>query len=908
MGLTPGTRLGSYEILGPLGAGGMGEVYRARDSRLHREVAIKVLPAGFSADPERLARFEREARVLASLNHPAIAAIYGIEESGGTRFLVLELVEGETLAERVAASPVPVEETLALGRQIAEALGAAHDKGIVHRDLKPANIKVTPSGKVKVLDFGLAKAFAPETQATELSHSPTVTSGGTQHGVVLGTAAYMSPEQARGKPVDRRTDIWSFGCVLYELLTGRRAFEGETVSDVMVSVLSREPDWNALPANTPPRVRELLRRCLRKDPEKRLHDAADARLEIEEPDDAPAITSAVVPRARARPTLAWIAIAIAAAGIGALAAWRMTRRAAGPASSDPVISKLARITHDAGRSEWPAWSADGTLLAYASDRSGNYDIFVRRGDGGQDVNVTNDPGQDIQPAFSPDGNSIAFVSTRSSRTGLVRIGGTLARNVRTFGGDLWVVPALGGAARRLAPDANSPAWKPDGKGIVYVSGLENRRTVMEVPAGGGASRALLAGENATWELNRLACSPDGRWISLEDQIAGIVLMPSGGGKPRMTIPNGFGHAWDGAGRLYFVTTNPQGGTALQMVAIDPDKGTLLGSPRTIGLVTGSLWELTVSADGRRIAASEEEGSRHLTRLPLAPGGGSPSGAEEPLSAGRVKDGYPAISPDNRQVGYISDILGRTELWILDLEKRQRRRLQLPGNDLGQTGPAWLPDGRHIVLSRLLVGNIATNWLVAVDGSGAEELMTRMSTAGSGWLIAPTPDGKRLFYPARNEAGVQQIYVLDLASRKSRQITSGPGNNFDIVLSPDGRTMAVTAVQDGVTQLFRTGIDGGPMQQLTTGYERMRHPFYSPDGKWIYIQPSHRNIYRVPAEGGRLEQVTKFPDAGLFLEEPTISPDGHYLYYCRGSGGSSLWLLTAAGGEPSATTAARASVP
>jgi len=896
MSLSSGTRLGLYEILSPLGAGGMGEVYRARDSRLHREVAIKVLPAAFAADTERLARFDREARVLASLNHPAIASIYGLEESGGTRFLVLELVEGETLAERIAAGPVPVEETLVLCRQIAEALEGAHEKGIVHRDLKPANIKVTPAGKVKVLDFGLAKAFAPETRVTDLSHSPTVTSGGTQHGVVLGTAAYMSPEQARGKPVDRRTDIWSFGCVFYELLTGRRAFEGETVSDVMVSVLSREPDWNELPADTPPRVRELLRRCLRKDPERRLHDAADARLEIEDAREAPSpATEVVLPERRRRSFLAWIALAFGAAAIGALAAWQLARRGASAAKAEPSISKLARITHDAGRAEWPVWSPDSTLLAYASNRDGNYDIFVRRGEGGQDVNVTNDPGQDIQPTFSSDGNSIAFISTRSSRTGLIRIGGTLARNVRTYGGDLWVVPALGGAARRLAPDANTPVWRPDGKGIVYVSGDENRRTVLEVPAGGGAPRTLLRPDDATWELNRLACSPDGRWITLEEQLAGILVMPAEGGKPHMLVPNGFGHAWDAAGRLYFVTTNPQGGTRLQVAEIDASEGKIRGEPQTIGLVTGSLWELSVSADGRRIAASEEEASRHLTRLPLGPGG-TPSGSEESLSSGRVTDAYPSVSPDNRQVAYVSDILGHSEVWILDLEKQQRRRVQLPGEDISQTGPAWMPDGRHLAISRLITGNIATNWLVAVDGSGAEEVLTRAGYEGVGWLLAPTLDGKRLFYPAKSATGVQQIYVLDLASRKSRQITDGPGNKFDIVISPDEKTIAVTGIQDGVVQLFRSGIDGGPMQQLTTGYERMRHPFFSPDGKWIYIQPSHRNIHRVPAGGGALEQVTKFPEAGLFLEEPTISPDGRYLYYCRGSGGSSLWLVTVAGGD------------
>ncbi len=906
MSLSAGTRLGSHEILSPLGAGGMGEVYRARDSRLHREVAIKVLPSGSSADPERLARFEREARVLASLNHPAIAAIYGIEESGGTRFLVLELVEGETLAERIATGPLPLDEALGLSRQIAEALEAAHEKGIVHRDLKPANIKVTPGGKVKVLDFGLAKAFAAEHRVSDLSHSPTMTSGGTQHGVVLGTAAYMSPEQARGKAVDRRSDIWAFGGVLFEMLAGRKAFEGETVSDIMASVLTREPDWTALPSTTPARVRDLLRRCLRKDPERRIHDAADARLEIEEAAEAPTETpTPSSPQAR-RFRLGWVALALGAAAIGALAAWRFSRRA--PPAEPPTISKLARITHDAGRSEWPVWSADGTLLAYSSDREGNYDIFVRRGEGGQDVNVTSDPAQDIQPAFSPDGNSIAFISTRSSRTGLIRIGGTLARNVRTYGGDLWVVPALGGAARRLASDANSPAWRPNGRSIVYISGAENSRTVLEVPAGGGTPRALLDGEHASWELNRLASSPDGRWISLEEQVAGILLMPSGGGRPRLLVSNGFGHTWDASGRLYFVTTNPQGGTRLQVADIDSSKGAVRGSPRTIGLVTGSLWELAVATGGRRIAASEEEAARHLTRLPLAAGGGAPSGGEEPLSAGRVTDAYPAVSPDNQQVAYVSDILGHTEVWILDLEKQLRRRLQLPGEDLTQTGPAWMPDGRRIALTRLLSGNVATNWLVAVDGSGAEEVLTRTGYTGVGWLRTPTPDGKSVLYPAKDETGVQQVYSVDLATRKTRRITNTPGNKFDIVISPDGKWIAVTAVHDSVLQLFRTGIDGGPMQQLTTGFERMRHPFFSPDGKWIYIQPSHRNIYRVPSAGGALEQVTRFPDAGLFLEEPTISPDGRYLYYCRGSGGSSLWLLTVGDRERADAAAADVARP
>jgi len=304
--MNTGTRLGPYEILSPLGAGGMGEVYRARDGKLGREVAIKVLPAAFAADAERLARFRREAKVLASLNHPHIAAIYGLEESGGVEALVLELAEGETLAERLARGPLPADEALEIARQIAEALEAAHERGIVHRDLKPANSKLTPGGQVKVLDFGLAKALVGDVASPDISTSPTLTAAATQAGVALGTAAYMSPEQARGKAVDKRADVWAFGAVLYEMLTGRHPFSGETVSDILACVLKSDPDWTALPATTPAAIRRLLRRCLEKDPLKRLRDIGDARIELEEamhgapPDAAPTrrscASSSTVPR------------------------------------------------------------------------------------------------------------------------------------------------------------------------------------------------------------------------------------------------------------------------------------------------------------------------------------------------------------------------------------------------------------------------------------------------------------------------------------------------------------------------------------------------------------------------------------------------------------------------------------
>ena len=890
MTLLAGTRLGPYEILSPLGAGGMGEVYRARDTRLDREVAIKTLPEAFTRDAERLARFEREAKVLASLNHPNIAAIYGLEESGGTRFLVLELVPGETISEKLAAGPLPVDEALALCRQVAEALGTAHEQGIVHRDLKPANVKVTPGGKVKVLDFGLAKAFGADKSGRDVSHSPTVTSGGTGQGVILGTAAYMSPEQARGKAVDRRTDVWAFGCLLYELLSGRKAFEGETVSDIMASVLTREPDWSALPSGVPPRIRDLLRRCLRRDPERRLHDIADARIEIEDaaaeqPEQSEETPAPAIAGRRGLGVPAAVAMALAAAAIAALA----TRFLAGPAApSAPEVTGLTRFTPPTARSEWPSWSPDGSLLAYASNRSGNYEIYVRRGEGGQDVDVTNDPGQDIQPAFSPDGSSIAFISTRSSKTGLIKIGGTLSRNSRTFGGDLWVTPSLGGAAHRLAEDANFPAWRPDGRSVLYVTGAENRRTIMEVPTGGGSARAILSGDQSTWEIIGIGCSPDGRWVSFETQLDEIFLMPAAGGKP-VALFAGFSHSWDASSRrLWALSREAEGGTRIQHAELDGEKAAVR-EIRSVSISTAYLRDLAVSRDGRRLLVSEEETSRNLTRLPLSPSGDAPAGPEEPLSSGRVIDGYPSVSPDGRRLAYISDILGRREVWILDLETRRRERLQLPGDDLAQGEPGWLSMGKQLVVHRYMRGAEHAIWMAAVDGSHAEEF-ARGKVLGT-VTLQPSPDGQSVLMGGMLVSGVQQIIRLDLGTRKQTTLTSDPGDKFDAVWSPDGRSIAYTASGKGALQLYGMSVSGGAKKQLTTGFERMRHPFYSPDGKWIYIQPSHRNICRVRAEGGPLQQVTRFPEAGLFLEEPTISPDGRYLYYCRENGASSLWLMT-----------------
>jgi serine/threonine protein kinase len=897
MSLSAGMKLGPYEIQSPLGAGGMGEVYRARDTRLGRFVALKTLPEAFVKDPERMARFEREAQVLAAFNHPNIASIYGLEESNGIRALVMELVEGPTLAEEIALGPIAIEEALRVACEVAEALEAAHEKGIIHRDLKPANIKLAPGGKVKLLDFGLAKALGTDSLPADLANSPTIPVEGTRQGIILGTAAYMSPEQARGKPVDKRSDIWSFGCVLYEALTARKAFPGDTATDILAAVIERQPDWGSLPQNTPTIIHVLLRHCLEKDPKQRLHDIADARIDIEEailnPVEpvSPGVVRSVTGRRRAMP-----AIVLTAMLLGVIATWSAIRVASSATRNLPHVTAVARLTHDPDFSESPTWSPDGKMLAFSSNRSGNYEIYVRRIEGGQEVNVTNDPGQDFQPSFSPDGNEIAFVSTRSSRTGMVKIGGAGIRTTfRTIGGDVWVVPALGGQARLLARDGNHPFWHPSGTKLAYVSGVENHRSIMEVTADGGTPRAVLPSDSSNWDITKVAYSPNGRWITFETDRQ-VFLQSASGGWPRELL-NGISHVWDPSGRrIYYCTLELSGGTRLDSVEINESTGQLKGKPETLSLLTGILADLSISHDGRYLAATEMEGSLNLTRLPLNANGDSPSGPEEVLSRGQVFDRQPSVSPDGRSISYMSNRLGGPDqLWILHLDGKHFDRLELPGRDLGVISAYWFPDSQKLSVLRTWPYGKSSLWAVASDGSHAEELpIPPFISVGENFPVSP--DGRTVGYLALTGNNFQ-LFGFDLVSRQSHQITSTPGDKYSGSWSPDGRSLVYSSNASGTTQVWKIAARGGQPEQLTRGEGRVRHVFYSPNGRWIYFQPNHQNIYRMAARGGPAQQVTHFSESGLFIEEPTISPDGRYLLYNRSNGGSSLWLLTISENRP-----------
>ena len=530
-----GRRIGAYQLQTLLGAGGMGEVFRARDTQLGRDVAIKILPRVFSSDPERRARFEREARMLATLNHPHIGAIYGVVDAEGVRALVLELVEGDTLADRLQRGPVPVTEALSIARQIADALDAAHEKGIIHRDLKPANIKITPDGVLKVLDFGLAKAGS-EGGAADLTHSPTMTVGGTRDGIILGTAAYMSPEQARGRVVDKRTDVWAFACVLYEMLTGRLVFPGETVSDTIAAILEREPDWTVLPDSTPSAIRRLLRRCLQKEPKKRLRDIGDVRLELEDPQsDTPASADARPGRPHRGLSLTWSAMVIVAAAAGAFALGRTARP--GIASSDaPTFSRVVRLTASAAHEMAPAISPDGKWVAYLSDARGPTDVWVQFVGGGQPINLTANANLTLSSRsvvggleISPDGSRILFQG-----------GPTEATANSTYS-----VPApLGGVPSRFLENGIAGArWSPDGKRLAFTLAGGSAGDAIWIADADGSNRRLLVRAEGNIHAHWPSWSADGRYIFFNHSMTAwneepteVYRVAADGGTPEPFVP------------------------------------------------------------------------------------------------------------------------------------------------------------------------------------------------------------------------------------------------------------------------------------------------------------------------------------------------------------------------------------
>jgi Tol biopolymer transport system component len=854
LALTPGTRLGPYEVIAQIGVGGMGEVYRGHDTKLNRDVALKVLPDSFASDPDRLARFTREAQTLASLNHPSIAAIYGIEESSGVRALVMELVEGEDLSQRIARGPIPLDEALPIAKQIAEALEAAHEQGIIHRDLKPANIKVRADGTVKVLDFGLAKAMEPVgAMAASNSMSPTITSPAMMTGVgmILGTAAYMSPEQARGRTVDKRSDVWGFGCVLYEMLTGQRVFGSEDITDTLAAVAKSEPAWEALPQGVSPSLRMFLRRCLQKNAKQRLHDIADMRLALE------GAFEAVAPQ----PTsswrggrLAWIAFAVAAVLAAALAipALRHLRETPPPEMRVEIVT--------------PA-TDDPTSFALSPD--GRQIVFVASSDGASRLWLRSLAATAAQPLPGTEGARLPFWSPDSRSVGF--FAGTALKRF-----DLG-----GGAPQTLASVVNGRGggtWSPEG---VIVFAPSQTTALMRVAATGGAAAAVTTLGPQQLSHNAPHFLPAGRRFLFTaaggPDATGIYLGALDGSAPVRLTPVGSDGVYLPSGWLLWRREE-----TLVAQRLDVAQATLTSEPVTLADGVGAV---SVAATGLVAYRTGTASQRQLTWFDR-------SGA----ARGTVGDpddsvSNPRVSPDGRRVVVFRTVQGNQDIWLHDGARTSRFTFDAADDAF----PLWSPDGMRIVFRSLRTG-AGDLYQKLTRGGGKEELLVT-----SNQLKTPTSwsaDGRFVLFQSADPQTSNDLWVVPMSGdRTPSTLLKTPFRETRGVFSPDGRWVVYYSNESGRNEIYvrsfvspgaagtATGEAGGQWQVSETGGI---FPAWRPDGKELYYLNPQGEMMAVPitVTETTLEPgapVVLFPtrivDGGVDVQQGRqydVAPDGRFL--------------------------------
>ena len=809
MPLQPGTRLGPYEIVSVLGAGGMGEVYRARDTRLQRDVAIKTLPALVAADADRLSRFEREARLLASLQHPNIAAVYGLEESGNVLGLVMELVEGQTLAGLVQRAPhgLPTAQALAIARQIAEALEAAHEHGVVHRDLKPGNIMVTDHGTVKVLDFGLAKALGTEfSGGSGLVDSPTATSAGTEAGVVLGTAAYMSPEQARGQAVDKRSDIFSFGAVLYETITGRRAFEGDNATDLLAAIVSRDPDLTVLPSGTPAPVRRLLKRSLEKDRRRRLSDIADARLDIDEA-IAPPPSDAIAAPARA-PRRRWVAAAAAVAGVilGAGGyAWlgpgpdarRPMRFVIAPPSTDPLYSESIGTQI--------AISPDGQYIVYVGVR-GTPQLYVRQVNSLEARALPGTQGG-RQPFFSRDSRSVGYWSTAEGEI----------RRVSVDGGP------VGTVCRAPTGNYYGASWGPDDT-IVFGSG-----NLYRVPAAGGTPQVVAKPDPAQQEaeLRWPEILPDGKhvlatsWGGNTDRARIVVLSIADGARQNL-IEGATTPRYSQTGHLIFHQTGTLMAAAFNPASLELSAERLpLQEP--VKTTVSGVADFALSQDGTLIVVPES--ARPERRLVWV----DRKNHSTPLHD--VGDDYwlPRLSPDGTRlaVGIGWDI------WVIDPVRRSRHRVTY-GTTSTLFPYSWSADGTRIIFSKTENKVGLDLYSTPADGSGQLQLL--LAGEHRQWATSTSLNGAISTYE-QNPATLRDMWTITSDGKRSPFLTT-PYQERGGRYSPDGRWLAYVSNDSGRDEVYvRPAAGGGERNTVST--EGGIEPVWAASGRELFYRNGDR---------------------------------------------------------------------
>jgi eukaryotic-like serine/threonine-protein kinase len=858
MALTSGTRLGSYEIASAIGAGAMGEVYRARDTKLGRDVALKLLPEAFAQKNDRLVRFEREARLLAALNHPNIAQIYEMTSgrlSGGnpdvvTHALVLELVEGETLRDRIrnpTPHALPLADALGIAKQIASALDAAHEKGIIHRDLKPANIKITSDGIVKVLDFGLGRVTRP-TDDSMSDQDPTVTSDGTVPGMVLGTAAYMSPEQARGGSVDKRTDIWAFGCVLFEMLTGTRTFGGPTISDTIAEVIGRDPDWARLPAGTPPTVQRLLRHCLQKDVRRRQRDIGDARLDLDDAD---------------------------AAG----------EPPAGRAAPAPVCEvRLERLTDSVGVVGSPAISPDGKMAAFVVATGGRRQIWVRLLAGGVPLQITRDNVDHREPRWLPDSSALLYFSPAADSPT----------------GQLWLVSALGGPPRRVTTALGGADISRDGRRLALFQRAGDE-VALVTTAVNGSSPTIVRTFPPDGRYGCPRWSPDGTRIAFEragvlfDANLDVVTVATGEQTTLARAGWMHGHAWlpDGSGIVYSASTG-------STMAYPPTNNLRVAmangaSDRVLTFGDISYLEPDIGVSGQLLAGRVRSRS-DVWKFPIdgAPADNVRRAVRLTRQTGQIQ--VPSISPDGRQMVFISDSGGHSNLWVADADGSSPVQITFerePGVTVAV--PAWSPASDRLLFVR---GHSARLDVCLVDPDGSAFTTLVSHAFAPGWCH----DGRSVYY-CRSGGRIER---LDVATGDTTLVrddgATGP------TAAPDGRTLYFTRLPEmpvnvgGDQELCRARPDNGPADVLAhvagsrvpLAPRLQAHLSLSPDGRWLatpLIDSTTANIWLVPTAGGEMRPATDFGERSVFIVRwVSWSPDSAHVYAAVADSDADIVLL------------------
>ena len=820
----------------------MGEVWRARDTKLGREVAIKTLPEEFARDEERLARFGREARLLASLNHPNIATIYGLEEDNGTRFLVLELVEGDTLADRLKKGAIAVEESLKLALQIAEALEAAHEKGVIHRDLKPANIKVTPDGKIKVLDFGLAKAFAGDGADVNLSQSPTLSMAATQQGVILGTAAYMSPEQARGQEVDKRADVWAFGCVLYEMVTGQQTWAGPTVTDMIAAAVAKDPDFTTLPVNIHPRIQELLRRCLEKEPKNRWQAIGDVRVEVEQllgHPDGLLVRPVVDVQEPPRPILPWVGGAVAVTAI-------ITAIAFLSLQPDPPTPDVVRFLHnlpgDQTLTAPNRWmnvfvSPDGRNIGYVA----NNQLWIRSIGA---VEAQPVPGTDENhlPIFSPDGQWIAYWA--EGRLKKVQIGG--------------------GTPVTLCAASNATGidWYGDtiyfGQGLATMSVSENGGTP-DLVIGDGNGSFVLPGGKAIMFNSRSTESSSGwqTWAQSFETGERTLLVPDG-----VRVHASIGHLTYYLDSTVFAVPFDLENVEVLAGAVPVVENVVPGPNPSFPL------SLAVSANGTVVylAGVVAPPRRNLVWVDR-------EGNEEILSPEPGNYDFPVLSPQRSMVVYFDYQSGNEDIWTYDIETgTPRQETFFDGVD---QVPGWSPDGDFLWFTSARDGTDKDIFLRRMDPRGEpERLLERPSDQ---FATSSSPDGRTLAFHEYEQGagGSQDIYTLSVDTAEVTPFVTTEANERGAMFAPNGEWIAYVSDELGVTEVFVMPFPADPGGRVRISYEGGSEPRWSVDGSELFYRDGTSLIVVEIDMGAGLERGPARP---LFPDSYRDIPNGNVTDY------------------------------